>query len=74
MTQQGYKDISGINVAGQIGAPDTGELVEIPATAAAHISVAPEGHIVLVLPAGAVVTGSMASEAAEMVEKLMALQ
>ena len=73
MTQQGYTgtDTSSSRELKIVGSPDTDELREVvPVTAAVHVSVAPEGHILLVLPAGTVVSGSMASEAAEKVEKL----
>lgn len=37
---------------------------------AAHVGVSDRGHLTLVLPAGEVVTGSMAAEAAEKIESL----
>lgn len=75
MTQQGYTDTDRPTSSDPgiiISATATDELDEIPAAAGAAplVSLAPEGHIVLVLPDGVIVSGSMASEAAEKVDKL----
>lgn len=70
MTLQGHteSDRSSSRDLRIVSTPATDEFLEIPP--APHVSVASEGHMVLVLPAGVVVSGSMASEAAEKVEKL----
>lgn len=79
MTQQSYTDfdVPDSRAPKMPEAPDTGELPEIrpavvgPDTAAVpEVVVAPEGHILLILPAGEVVTGSMATAAAEQVQQL----
>ena len=78
MTQQGYTDfdVTDSRAPKMPEAPDTGELLEIrPAavgldTPVPEVVVAPEGHILLILPAGEVVTGSMATAAAEQVQQL----
>lgn len=73
MTQQSYTDIDmskTIELDGR-GTPETGELVEIKHTAVPEIAIAPEGHLLLVLPAGEIVTGTMATMAAVEVDRLV---
>lgn len=50
--------------------PATGDLLEISPAVAPDVVLAPEGHIVLTLPPGGVVTGAMAATAAEEVDRL----
>lgn len=72
MTQQGRTktDRSSSRDLRIVSAPSTDEFLEISPAAAPHVALSPAGHIVLVLPAGEVVTGSMAAAAAEEVERL----
>jgi hypothetical protein len=72
MTQQGHTDTdrSRSRDFENVRVSATDEFLEIPATAVPHVSLAREGHIILVLPAGEVVTGSMAAGAAEEVGRL----
>ena len=71
MTQQGYTDTDRFSSREReiISGSVTEESLEIP-TESPDVSLAPEGHVVLVLPAGSVVSGSMATDAAEKVNKL----
>lgn len=49
---------------------ETDQIPEVAAAASPAVSIAPEGHVHLVLPAGEVITGSMAAAAAAEVERL----
>lgn len=70
MTQQGDTDTDFSREPEMVCAPVTGELLEIQQVAAPEVFLAAEGHIVLILPAGEVVTGSMAATAAAEVDRL----
>ena len=69
MTQQDCKDVSSSTQPDIIRLPAAAEPIEAP-SAVLKAARAPEGHIVLVLPAGEVITGSMAAAAAAEVERL----
>jgi hypothetical protein len=71
MTQQDCTDVSSSMDPEISGPPVTGELLEVP-LCRPEITRAPEGHVVLVLPAGEVITGSMAATADEEIERLAA--